>query len=112
MINSRVIPASGPELSGGVITLSPKTRKMLVPVPSQRWPAVLRKIASPASQLAAYCRPRTFSAYEVDFTPASAPCSLRVHGAVTIDVDCAAASAGANMMIKVGGPNGASEPSG
>ena len=35
MINSRVMPASGPELSGGVITLSSKTMKMLVPVPSQ-----------------------------------------------------------------------------
>ena len=48
--SSRVIPASGPELSGGVTTSSPKTKKMLVPVPSQTWPTVLRKIASPAPQ--------------------------------------------------------------
>ena len=47
---------------------------------------MLRKIASPAPQDAAYASPRTFSAYEVDFTPVSAPFSLRRHGAVTIAV--------------------------
>ena len=35
MINSRVMPASGPELSGGVMIASPNTKKMLLPVPSQ-----------------------------------------------------------------------------
>jgi hypothetical protein len=31
-------------------------------------------------------RVRTFSAYEIDFTPVSAPRSLRVQGAVTIEL--------------------------
>ena len=80
------MPASGPALSGGVTTWSPKTKKMLVPVPSQTSPAVLRKIASLAPQDAAYASPRTFSAYEVDLTPVSAPFSFRRHGAVTTAV--------------------------
>ena len=84
--SSRVMPASGPALSGGVTIWSPKTKKMLVPVPSQTSPAVLRKIASLAPHDAAYASPRTFSAYEVDLTPVSAPFSLRRHGAVTTAV--------------------------
>src|SRR6476659_8214890 len=112
MINSRVMPASGPELSGGVTTVSSNTTKILVPVPSQRWPAVLRRIASPASCSAAYLRARTFSAYEVDFTPARAPCSLRLQGAVTIELIGGAGSAGASATIRVVGPYAASDPSG
>src|SRR6476659_5661993 len=84
--NSRVIPASGPDDSGGVITRSPKTQKMLLPVPSHTLPTVLRKIASVAACRLAYASPRTFSAYDVDFTPVRAPCSLRLQGAVTIVV--------------------------
>ena len=48
-----MIPASGPETSGGVTTLLPKTQKRLVPVPSHTFPAVLRKIASPAPRAVA-----------------------------------------------------------
>ena len=58
---------------------------------------------------AAYPSARTFSAYEIDFTPASAPCSLRVQGAVTIEASGAAASAGASAAIKVGEPYAASD---
>ena len=110
--SSRVIPASGPELSGGVTTVSPNTQKMFVPVPSHTFPAVLRKIASPAPRSAAQARARTFSAYEMDFTPASAPCSLRLHGAVTTAVVAGGWGDASAATISVGGPYAACDPSG
>ncbi len=73
---------------------------------------MLRKIASPAPQEAAYASPRTFSAYEVDFTPVSAPFSLRRHGAVTTAVVGGVGSRASTATIRVGGPYAAPEPSG
>jgi hypothetical protein len=70
------------------------------------------RVASLAPRSAAYLSPRTFSAYEVDFTPVSAPRSFRVHGAVTIEVSGGAGAAGASATIKVGGPYAASDPNG
>ena len=62
--------------------------------------------------VAAYARPRTFSAYEVDFTPVNAPCSLRRHGVVTRLPVGDAGSIGSAATTSVVGPYAAWEPSG
>ena len=90
----------------------PKTQKMLVPVPSHTSPAVFRKIVSDASRACAYASPRTFSPYDVDFTPVSAPCSLRRHGAVTISDVGAGGAVGSAITTRFGGPYAACDPSG
>ena len=74
---------------------------------------MLAKIASPAPRATAYARARTFSAYEVDLTPVSAPRSLRTQGAVTTEpVGGAGAAIGAAATITFTGPCAAWEPSG
>ena len=64
------------------------------PVPSHRWPARFAKIASLAPDFAASASATTFSAYDVDLTPASAPRSLRGHGTRTTAVVSGAGSIG------------------
>src|SRR3954447_4088274 len=53
---------------------------MFEPVPSQRLPNVLAKIASLAPLSAARARATTFSAYDVVLSPDTAPRSLRTQG--------------------------------
>ena len=77
--SSRVTPARQPEESGGVISTPSTTRNTLVPVPSQRWPAVLANSASLHPTRLAVVSASTFSAYDVVFRPTSGPCSLRLH---------------------------------
>ena len=62
------------------------TTNTFVPVPSHSSPRVLASTASEAPAAWARCRAMTFSAYDVDFTPATADFSLRVHGTVAIVV--------------------------
>ena len=79
--SARVTPARQPDDSGRRDADAPSsTTNTLVPVPSHRLPTVLAKIASSAPRSWAQARATTFSPYDVVFTPASAPRSLRGHG--------------------------------
>ena len=59
------------------------TTNTLEPVASQSSSRVFGKMASPAPRSCAYASARTFSAYEIVFSPAVAPRSLRAHGTTT-----------------------------
>ena len=67
-----------------------RRRRRWCPVPSQRCPARLAKIASVAPRRLASASATTFSAYDVVFSPARAPRSLRGQGTVATATSSAA----------------------
>jgi hypothetical protein len=75
-------------------------------------PARFAKIASLAPTFAASASATTFSAYDVDFTPARTPRSLRGHGTRAIAVAGGAGSIGAATTTRVGPESPLGEPSG
>src|SRR5207248_1587456 len=107
-----VTPSRQPASGGGVSTTPFRITNTFDPVASQTSPRVLRKIASPASRSRAYASARTFSAYEVVLSPATAPRSLRLHGTITTSTVAGHGVADALMTITVGGPSPRSDPSG
>ena len=72
----------------------------------------MAKTASVAPRSAAWASATTFSAYDVVFSPASAPRSLRGHGTVTTDVVGAAGVSASATTTRVGGLSPRPEPSG
>src|SRR6185312_7406994 len=67
---ARVTPGKMPQLRGGVRSIEPLTRKMLLAVASERWPAVSRKRASSAPAARVWLSATMLSAYDSVLTPA------------------------------------------
>ncbi len=95
-------PSRQPLDAGGVRTTPSRTTKTLDPVASHNSSRVLGKMASPAPCSCAYASARTFSAYEIVFSPAVAPRSLRAHGTTTTAIEGATETTSLAATITVG----------
>ena len=106
------MPARHPSVSGGVNTVSPKSAKRLLPVPSHAFAASLKISASVPPRDFAYRNAKTFSMYEVVLAPCAAWPSGRGQGLVMSVAESAGGERGSQTQTKVGVEFNRSEPKG